>query len=222
MKKIIMCLLGLSMMASSPMTIAASEEAPDVDNTVETEEITLDFRDFSYTETIESGDYEFDYYESDDEEGYYIYDSSTGLLVEKISVKYAAETRAVNPNAHTAFFTRDLNINGNGKNVAVIRFTACVLYYSSGSFRSFEALQYTNVTIPTSICSMYLENTSSSAWSNTGTWPCVQLDYAYTTTAATSTATGSNFSAYLISAGFELTTYYRKVINSSGSIKLYN
>lgn len=103
-----MCLLGLSMMASSPMTIAASEEAPDVDNTVETEEITLDFRDFSYTETIESGDYEFDYYESDDEEGYYIYDSSTGLLVEKISVKYAAETRAVNPNAHTAFLPETL------------------------------------------------------------------------------------------------------------------
>ncbi len=74
------------------MTITASEEVPGVDNTVVTEEITLGFRDFSYTETIETGDYEFDYYESEDEEGYYIYDSSTGLLLEKISVKYAAET----------------------------------------------------------------------------------------------------------------------------------
>lgn len=217
-----MCLLGMSMIASSPMTITASEEAPGVDNTVVTEEITLDFRDFSYTGTIETGDYEFDYYESEDEEGYFIYDSSTGLLLEKISVKYAAETRAVNPDAHTAFFTRDLNINGNGKNVAVIRFTACVLYYSLGSFRSFEALQYTNVTIPTSICSMYLENTSSSAWSNTGSWPCVQLDYAYTTTVASSSSSGAEFSAYLISAGFELTTYYRKYINSAGSFTLYS
>lgn len=222
MKKIIMWLLGLSIIASTPITIAASEEAPGVDNIVATEEITLDFRDFSYTETIESGDYEFDYYESDDEEGYYIIDSSTGLLVEKVSVSYAPDTRAVNPDAHIAYFTRDLNINGNGKNVAVIRFTACVLYYSSGSFRSFEALQYTNVTIPTSICSMYLENTSSSAWSHTGTWPCVQLDYAYTTTVASTVGQSTSFGIDLFSAGFSFNSYFRKLINSSGSIKLYN
>lgn len=222
MKKIIMCLLGLSMIASSPVTIAASEEVSDVDTTVATEEITLDFRDFSYTETIESGDYEFDYYESEDEEGYYIYDSSTGLLVEKVSVSYAADTRAVNSDVHPAFFTRDLNINGNGKNVAVIRFTACVQYYSSGSFRSFEALNYTNVSIPTSICSMFLENTSSSAWSHTGTWPCVQLDYAYTTTVASTVGQSTSFGIDLFSAGFSFNSYFRKLINSSGSIKLYN
>lgn len=181
---------------------------------------TFKFRDFTYTEAIDNT--LTIKYESDiSKESYYLINQN-GITQDVISVEYSQPTsRAVNPNAHTAFFTRDKNILGNGQNVVTVRITVCVLYYSSGSFRSFEAVQYCNLTIPTSITSMSLSNSSSSAWSHTGSFPCTQLDYAFTTTVTTNGSVSAGINAALISAGFSNSTYSYRVVNGNGFISLY-
>lgn len=183
-------------------------------------EHSFEFRDFTYTENVPS-DCVISF-ESYVETESYILKDKQGTIIEKLTVEYPVSTsRAVNPNAHTAYFTRDHKILGNGKDVLTVRFTACVLYYSSGSFRSFEAVQYGNLAIASSITPMALSNTSASAWSHTGTFPCTQIDYSYTSNVYTTGSVSVGIGGQLINAGFSSSSNYYRLINGNGSISLY-
>lgn len=180
------------------------------------------FRYFTYIEDINLKNFHIKYDSHEFEETYYIYDENN-ILQEKITVSYPeTSTRSSATNTKTAFFTRDKAVKSNKRTVVTVRFTACVTLYSNGSFRSFESLQYTDVGIMDQVCSMELENSTSNAWSNTGKFPCTQLDFAYTAHLMSTVGHSTSMGSELLTAGFSFNTYYRKTVNSSGSFRLYN
>ena len=198
--------------------------AEENDEEIKQETMTFDFEEFQFqSEDIYAEKSRTEYEKIGNKEIYTVYDRETNEITDVISVEipeYSLDS--INPNAHTAFFTRDKYINGNGQNAVTLRFTACVSYYSNGSFRSFEAVRYTDVSIIAKATDMYLSSNTSSAWSHTGSFPCSQLDFAYTVNIIVTGNVNAGLSVIFINAGFSQSSYYYKWINESGSFNLYS
>ncbi len=187
------------------------------DENVEKDVIRLEFQDFSFASDKIATDSVIEYVNNDSMERYIVYDSKTGKVTDVYSVEYIGRENSGTRSTYTAFFTHDKNLG----DAASIRFTACVTLYKEGSFRSFQALHYTNLALSNSVCSMYLDNSSYSAWSHTGSFPCTQLDYAYSTNVVVDIEVNAGVSATLIEAGFSHTDHYYRYLNDSGSFNLY-
>lgn len=127
-----------------------------------------------------------------------------------------------NPYVHTAVFTRDQHIYADDEPVATIRFSTTVLYYSYGSFRSFEDVLSCDAILLDSICVMDLKYVTASAWSHTQKFPCTRLDYAFTGQLTTGeTAIPDTVSDTLERAGFKDNFGYQRIFSKDGSISLY-
>lgn len=189
------------------------------------EEKEFRFRDFSYkADDIPVNTYTV-YVADESKETYYVYENGTNTLVDTITVEYGTNytnmSVAANPDAHDALFTRDKTISANGIILITIRFTASVKYYSSGSFRSFEGLNYTNLAVVTCASTSWLENSSSSASPHGGSYPTTQLDFTYVTNVVSEISHDFSIDAAFISAGFSKSYRYYKYVSSSGSFNLY-
>ncbi len=193
----------------------AAEENPE-----EEHGITFRFRDYSYTDYSIPTDAIVEYSADESSETYYVYDRETEQLIDTLSVTYPMSTNGLTA-TQTQFFTDTKSIYGGGVVVAEVIFTACVTVYSYHSFKQFDAIQYTNLAIGEGICDYSFTNTSKSAWSHTGSFPCTRIDFAYSTNLVASGTLSAEIEYKLISAGFTQSTYYYKYINRSGSFNLY-
>ena len=225
MKKLNIAII-LSIFSACLFPININAEAPNSQfSTDDITEMEFHFKDFTYTTSDISSDTYIVYELDDSKETYYVYENGTNILVDKITVDYGQNdytiAPAMNPNAHDAFFTRDKTISGNNIGLVTIRFTASVKYYSSGSFRSFEGLNYTNLSIASSVCHSRLENSSHSATPSGGKYPTTQLDFTYVTNIVSSTDVNTTLGSAFLSAGFTLSDNYYKYVSSSGSFNLY-
>ena len=157
-------------------------------------------------------------------EKYIVYDPK-GHITDELIINYPADETnlcAVNPDSRDSIFTRYKYVYGNNMLVVKLRFDISVKLYSSGSFRDFEAVNYSAVNIDSAATRMAISGSPhTSVTSHTGRFPCTQLDYSYTATVYTSGEVSIEAS-YLIGAGFTQTTYYYKTISDTGIIRLYN
>lgn len=228
MKKVTIAILACIFSAVLfPINLNAETTEVSSSKTEGVEEKNFIFKDFMFTaDDIPSDTYTV--YKTDgSKETYYVYENGTNLLVDQLSVNYGSEnhqslTASANPDARDAFFTRDKTISGNGISLVTIRFTASVKYYASGSFRSFEGLNYTNLSIASSVTPSQLANYNSDATPHGGSYPTAQLDYTYVTNVISSIDSNVSINAAFLSAGFSRGTYYYKYVSSSGSFTLYN
>lgn len=225
MKKLSIAII-LSIFSACLFPININAEAPNSQfSTDDITEMEFHFKDFTYTTTDISSDTYIVYELDDSKETYYVYENGTNILIDKITVDYGQNdytiAPAMNPNAHDAFFTRDKTISGNNIQLITLRFTASVKYYSSGSFRSFEGLNYTNLAVVSSVSQSRLENSSHSATPSGGKYPTTQLDFTYVTNIVSSLVSTATIDSAFISAGFSRTDYYYKYVSSSGSFNLY-
>lgn len=218
MKRNVYIVLTSVILSSTITPVLAENELVTDEKTNE----TFEFNDYSFTENIDIENYSIIHEESKDEESYYIINNDTNLVEEKLTVSSPQISTLASNGTRTSFFTKDKNINNSSMTVATVRFTACVTLYSSGSFRSFNALQYTNLAMADSITTLSLTNIDKSAWSNSGSWPCARIDFAYTANIYGSGSIDISIGNELVSAGFTHTSYYYKYISSSGSFNLYN
>lgn len=157
-------------------------------------------------------------------EKYIVYDPK-GHITDELIINYPADETnlcAVNPDSRDSIFTRYKYVYGNNMLVVKLRFDISGKLYSSGSFRDFEAVNYSAVNIDSAATRMAISGSPhTSVTSHTGRFPCTQLDYSYTATVYTSGEVSIEAS-YLIGAGFTQTTYYYKTISDTGIIRLYN
>ena len=230
MKKIINILVAAICIFSLTLPVSAEEPKEIVQqknmtlDTNQNKNTELYFDNFVYrTDTIKNGA-KIKHIKTCDSETYHVYDPDTGTLTDIISIEYLPQTtiKQINPNAHTAFLTRDKIISSSsGKEIVRLRFTASVMLYSSGSFRSFEAVNYSNLAVASSISSAHLENTSTAAYSHTGSFPCTQLDYSFTCNVVLTVSQSASINAEIVSAGFSKNVNYYKYVYDSGSFTLY-
>jgi len=188
-----------------------------------TEWMELRFQNFSYHTEVPEGAYAL-YQESDEEETYLIY-SEAGELLNEVSVSYPTfSTNAANSDVYTSFFTEKYSKTFGDNYYVKLLFTACVQYYSSGSFRSFESLNYTHVGVDTAYPSMEAYNCTSSAWPHTGRYPCTRLDFAYSTSVRTTGTVSASVGNILGGFGFTGTSgiYKYGTISHNGYFELYN
>lgn len=187
---------------------------------------TLKFTDFSYTTNKISSNSIIEYSKVNDLEVYTIRDSSTNLITDVYTIQPVnVEEKSVlkdTSNISTSIFTYDHKVYGDGQLVVTLRLTASVQYYSLGSFRSFEGVNYTNVSIADGISDMEITSSDSEAHSNTGKFPTTQLDYSYTVNVKATFNKSLNVSL-LGAAGFSVSsdTHYYKVISTTGLFRLY-
>lgn len=207
MKRLVLFLIALFLL-SSPIAIKADEND---------DLLTLNFRDFSYSTDMISSSSRIEYENNGRIEKYIVYDLDTGEATDAFYVKYLENNINRNDPYYTVFLTHDKYIGS----AATIRFTACVTMYYEGSFRSIQALQYTNLSVVDSVCEIYLENMSTSAWSHSGSFPCTRLDYAYTGNAVSDVSYDAGVSYGLVEAGFSFSYHYYRYLNHSGSFNIY-
>ncbi len=187
----------------------------------ENDDVTLNFREFSYTTNEISSSSRIEYISDKYTERYEVYDSETNLLTDVFCVEYLAEEKEKTRNTYTAFFTYYKHIYSGSESIVNLKFTVCVTLFKEGSFRSFQSIHYTNLTIDDSISVMSLTNTSQAAWSHTGSFPCTRIDFAYSTTITCTLNVSFIIKQKLLNAGFSMGAYFYKSVNASGTFNLY-
>lgn len=217
MKRLLSALLSLLVcIGHASVAIDAKENQPADKETV------LQFRDFQYITNEIANDSIIVYSSDKKTETYTVSDRQTGKVTNVYTVSvYQNFVKGVN-DIHTAFFTADKTISGQGQDAVTIRFTASVEIYRSGSFRSFQGVNYTTVGIVSAVTPMIIISSQSEAHSPTHSFPSTELNYSYTVNVATTGTVSINITPILISAGFSYTTYYYRIINGSGTFRLYN
>lgn len=214
-KKIINPLLAVMISFNSLNFIEMNAETITQTN-AGTKEITLDFRDYSFTTIVDSTNPIITYMADDTCETYTVYDSSGENVIDKFTSENISLTRA--SDERISYFTRDKSFGS----AVTLRYTVCVQYYSSGSFRSFNSLNYTNLAILSNATPMELYNQSDKCWSATGSWPTTTMQFSYTANLRTTGTVTADVGKVLLSVGFSQTTYYYRIVNGSGTFNLYN
>ncbi len=219
MKKFLTAVLSLTMFHSQVfIPIYAEKEQHEKEVSKET---VLDFNEFQYVSEHIAEDSVISYSFDGETETYTIMDPHTNEVTDIISVTTPMYSTNSDSNVHTAFLTADKIISGKGETVVKLRFTASVEKYSSGSFRSINALNYTTVGIVASMTDMEFKSKESHARPKTGGYPTTELSWSYTVNVATSGTVSVALAPYFVSAGFSKTNYFYKIINDAGTFRLY-
>lgn len=219
MKKILFAIIASLSLTTLPIS------AKDI-NESESKLIELQFQDFVYTTPeINENNSIVIYEKNNNVESYKVYSKETGLLTDEIQVSLDSNNDGISlasDGVRDSIFTRYKNVYGGDKLVVRLRCDISVSLYSSGSFRSFNGINYGKVSIDSRATPMYISGSDSAyVHSHTNSFPTTQLDYSYTVTVVTSGKIQVS-AGTMISAGFSQNTYYYKTINETGTIKLYN
>ena len=161
-----------------------------------------------------------------DREIYTLYDSLTDHPLETFVIETGNSPNALSGTYDMSFYHDKVLYDNNWNIVVTIRYTLVASVYSSGSFRQFNAIRNSGLTFAdTPITSMSIENQSCNAWSNTGVFPCLQIDFNYICNVKAARSADASINASLIYAGFSFgsstSNYAYRYLNESGSFTMH-
>ncbi|MCI6139463.1 MAG: hypothetical protein SOX46_09210 [Clostridiaceae bacterium] len=209
--------LFLVLLTTLSMTIPSLASIPNTQNTLE-----VQFNDFKFT----TNDYDpakvtLEYSKKGTQEQVVIKDKAANETLEIMTVQSpAVATRSVVP----YIFKR-----AKSYGATTVELSVHVELYKEGSFRQINALTGSYLGITTNVAPTEIEDKTISVWSQNNTFPTTELMFAYSGTlvASVSSSMSAEVSAELLGSGFSFnsevdgTSYYRRSIDSTGTISLY-